>query len=222
MPNVFLGSGGGDYDEALPTLGNQLSTRLLFIHQEQWQKRLLSKYGQLVLIDATYRTTKYNVALIFLVVPTATKYMVVAEFVIQSECGGDIAEALEIIRGKNPNWSPEFFMTDYSEAEMLAIRRVSPGVRVMLCDLHREQCWLRWVKDSKHGLSQDEASSLLDMLRDLAYEPPAQKGPVDSGYRQLEFKLQESQVWQDHKAIQSWLQTKWLAIPEVWAIFQVY
>ena len=39
----------------------------LWIHQEKWQKDLLIKFGNTItLIDATYKTTKYEVALFFL------------------------------------------------------------------------------------------------------------------------------------------------------------
>ena len=34
----------------------------LFVHQETWQQRLLRRYGdELVLMDATYKTTKYAI-----------------------------------------------------------------------------------------------------------------------------------------------------------------
>ena len=55
---------------------------------------MLCKYGSdMTMIDATYRTTKYNIPLFFLVVPTNIGYTVAAEFWLQSEGAGDIAEA---------------------------------------------------------------------------------------------------------------------------------
>ena len=36
----------------------------LLVHQEKWQKELLAKYGNdISLIDATYKTTRYDIAL---------------------------------------------------------------------------------------------------------------------------------------------------------------
>ena len=49
---------------------------------------------------------------------------VVAEFVVQSEAAEYISEAISIIKQWNPKWSPPFFMTDYSEAEQLAINAI--------------------------------------------------------------------------------------------------
>ena len=44
---------------------------LLYVHQEKWQKDLLSQYGNtLTLIDATYKTTKYTIPLFFVCVKT--------------------------------------------------------------------------------------------------------------------------------------------------------
>ena len=48
------------------------------------------------MLDATYRTTKYDVALFFLVVPTNVGFTVAAEFCVQSEGAAEIAEALEV------------------------------------------------------------------------------------------------------------------------------
>ena len=72
---------------------------LLWIHQESWQQDLLIKYGNTItLMDATYKTTQYELALFFLTVRTNVGYSVVAEFVIQHEKTEDIAEALKFIK----------------------------------------------------------------------------------------------------------------------------
>ena len=77
---------------------------LLWVHQENWQKDLLVKYGNtMTLIDATYKTTRYDLALFFLCVRTNVNYAVVAEFIIQSESAEHISEALSVIKGWN--WS---------------------------------------------------------------------------------------------------------------------
>ena len=59
---------------------------LLWIHQEPWQQDQLVKYGNIItLMDATYKTTHYELPLYFLTVRTNVGYSVVAEFVIQHE-----------------------------------------------------------------------------------------------------------------------------------------
>ena len=143
-------------------IGSGYSQTILWVHQESWQKDLLLKYENIItLIDATYKTTKYDLPLFFLCVPTNVNYTTVAEFVVQSEAAECISEALSIIKQWNPKWSPPFFMTDYSDAEQLAVNTVFPDCTVYLCDFHREQCWERWVKDHNHNLTKDDANKLL-------------------------------------------------------------
>ena len=92
---VYRGSGGGDIDDSLSG-ESQPGQTLLFVHQEPWQQELLEKFGNFTMIDATYRTTMYDVALFFLVVPTNVGYTVVAEFCVQSEGAIEIGEALKV------------------------------------------------------------------------------------------------------------------------------
>jgi hypothetical protein len=60
--------------------------KFLFVHQEEWQRKLLLRYGgELVLMDATYKTTKYAIPLFFVCVHGNTGYAVIAEFLCQNE-----------------------------------------------------------------------------------------------------------------------------------------
>ena len=123
----------------------------LFVHQEPWQQRLLVKYGNmLALLDATYKTTKYSLPLFLLCVRSNCGYIPVAEFIIEQESAILIAEALKIISLWNSEWSPPYFMIDYSEAELNAILAVFPETEVYLCEFHREQAWTRWIRSGKY------------------------------------------------------------------------
>ena len=86
------------------------------------------------MLDATYKTMKYELALFFLCGRTNVGYSVVAEFIVQEKSAEKIAEALGIIKQWNPSWNPPFFMTDYSEAELLAIEQVFPSPKSFLCE----------------------------------------------------------------------------------------
>lgn len=220
VPGTYVGkSGCSDEWVRYEGVSERCKQTLLWIHQENWQKDLLVKYGNtMTLIDATYKTTRYDLALFFLCVRTNVNYTVVAEFIIQSESAEQIAEALSIIKDWNPKWSPPFFMSDYSEAEQLAINTVFPHCTVYLCDFHREQAWERWVKNHNHGLNKDEAETLLHLLRDCAHAPsPKQQEslPVDHYYQIAVKKLKESPVWINNAPVSQWLTSKWLNIPQV-------
>ena len=238
-PGCYKGNTGGDDIINIAGSTSKCQQTLLLVHQEQWQKELLGKYGNdICLIDATYKTTRYDIALFFICVKTNTGYTVVAEFVIQDETAQKIQEALEILKQWNPQWKPKYFMTDYSEAELLAIEKCFVNTKVFLCDFHREQAWERWVKDHKHGLSKQEQEELLSLLRACANTPSPQSvhKEVDepspgteqdsnalqqahnlyvSGYDLAVADLKASNVWTDNQEVQTWLSTYWLTIPKV-------
>ena len=124
----------------------------------------------------------YDHALFLVTVQTNAGYTFAAEFLIHSETNEQIEEALNILKQWNPLWSPVYLMCDYSEAEILAIETAFQCATVCLCDFHREQCWERWVKNHKHGLTGNEASELLDVLRDCAWAPPCHDNGKQQDY----------------------------------------
>ena len=86
------------------------------------------------LMDATYKTTHYDLPLFFICVRTNAGYCVVAKFIVQSESATNIIEALQLIMSWNPQWKPQFFITDCSEAEISALESCFPSTTVYLCD----------------------------------------------------------------------------------------
>lgn len=115
------------------------------------------KYGNTMsLIDATYKTTKYDLPLFFVTVWTNIEYKVVAHFIVQSETTEQILEALNMLWNWNKDWKPPFFLCDYSEAEISAIEQVFPEITIYICDFHRKQAWTRWTRDHKNGLNKHE------------------------------------------------------------------
>ena len=193
------------------------SQTLLYVHQEQWQQQLLTRYGNtIVLIDATYKSTKYELPMFFVTVKTNVGYTPIADFVVQSETSDQIEEALKVITSWNPQWNPPYFMTDYSDAEISAIQSMFPQCKVYLCDFHREQCWERWIKDKKHGLSPTDGEILLGMLRNCAWASPGSDGlPADCHFQQAVDKLQKTSVWNGNQQVRDWLNAKWLPFPQV-------
>ena len=81
--------------------------------------------------------------------------MVVAELITQSETAEHIMEVLLILKSRNLVWQQKFFMSEYLEAEHNVLEQAIPR-SLFLCDFHKEQCWERWVHDTKHGLTKEE------------------------------------------------------------------
>ena len=88
----------------------------------------MNKHGNhICLLDATYKTTKYAIPLIFVVVKTNSDYQVVASFAVQDETTAAITEALGILKNWNPSLSLKSFMVDNWEEEITSIETVFPG-----------------------------------------------------------------------------------------------
>ena len=212
----FIGNDGAGDAYSSSGIPNNCEQSLLWVHQTQWQQQLLNRYGnEICLLDATYKTTRYELPLFFVCVRTNCGYSVIAEFIVQSEDSEHIREAINILKSWNPKWNPKTFMTDYSEAESIALQSAFPGVNIYLCDFHREQAWERWVRDHKHGLTHEEGEVLLSLLRACAWAPSSSGVDTDSLYLQAVKNLKESNIWKTHMTVQQWLTTKWLSIPEV-------
>jgi len=87
---------------------------------------MLTKYGNTMsLINATYKTTLYDVPLFFIAVRTNAGYVVAAGFIVQSEASQYIEEAI-IVKKWNPEWNLKYFMCDYSDAEILGLESTFP------------------------------------------------------------------------------------------------
>ncbi|CAC5393005.1 unnamed protein product [Mytilus coruscus] len=91
----------------------------------------------------------------------------ITSFVMETEDQASIIEALSILKSWNPEWKPQYFMSDYAEEEISALENVFQGSFVYLCDFHREQSWERWLSTSHNGLTA-EKENVLPLLRALA------------------------------------------------------
>ena len=86
------------------------------------------RYGnEITLLDATYKTMRYELPLFLLVVKTNVKYIVVGSFTIQRETTASIQEALGIFHERNASWKPQFFMTDFCHEQIYAIDNTFTG-----------------------------------------------------------------------------------------------
>ena len=119
-------------------------------------------------MDATYKTTKYSLPLFFLCVHTNIGYKVVAEFICQYESTVCVSEALGIIKSWNTGWQPKYWMTDYSVVEFNTIEEQFPASLVYICDFHRLESRQRWLRKSKHCLSQQEEDVIMRRLKEVA------------------------------------------------------
>ena len=141
-------------------------------------------------MDATYKMYKLSLPLFFLVVRTNVGYAVIAEFIVQHEDTTSITEALFILQ---KCWDKEGinignFMINCQQSEENAICVVFPDTIVYLCAFHRLQEWLRWIVNTKNGVSnyQTYCMGLLRAVGDTKTEDT---------YTKALMELQKSHVW---------------------------
>uniref|UniRef100_A0A8W8P4Z4 Uncharacterized protein n=1 Tax=Magallana gigas TaxID=29159 RepID=A0A8W8P4Z4_MAGGI len=74
---------------------------------------------------------------------------------------------LQVVKEWNPDWNPKYFMTDFDEREVLAVKNTFKDCEsLLLCDFHREQAWTRWMKAGKHGLTTVQME-VFELLRKI-------------------------------------------------------
>ena len=117
-------------------------------------KNMYERYGNhMILLDATYKTTKYALPLFFVVVQTNVNFQVCCVIVLQEESTEMIAKALKIIKEWNPMVSPKYAFVDFDEREITSLEIVFERVKVFLYNFHREQAWHRRTSKVENGFS---------------------------------------------------------------------
>ena len=93
----------------------------------------MKKYDNCIaLLDATYKTTKYSIALFFVAVKTNVKYMVVGSFAIQEETTEAITEAMGMLRSWNESWNPVCFIIDNFIKETHCLEHLFPSNHILI------------------------------------------------------------------------------------------
>ena len=72
----------------------------------------------MILLDATYKTTKYALPLFFVVIQTNVNFQVCCVIVLQEESTEMITKALATFKEWNPIVSPKYAFVDFDELEV--------------------------------------------------------------------------------------------------------
>lgn len=127
-------------------LEKECQDTLLFCYQSKFMRDIMAKYGGYVAcMDATNKATDYALSLFLAVVKTPCGYVTVGVFIVQFETQTCISEARPVLRKWCPNFQPQYWMVDYSHAEINALHETFPESKVVLCDFHRGQAWDKWM-----------------------------------------------------------------------------
>ena len=133
----------------------KVASPFLLVMQTAQQRDLLVKYGNTVtLMDAIYKTCKYNFPCFFLTVKTSVGIgQVVATIIPEFETEEMLLQGLQIVKTWNPTWNPSFFMTDKSAVELNAmprhIQKLSTYYAISIESKHRIAGSTRTVMESQ-------------------------------------------------------------------------
>ncbi|KAL3193831.1 hypothetical protein MRX96_000119 [Rhipicephalus microplus] len=152
-----------DSDNVEEGVASECEDTLLFCFQTKFIRSMLKKYGgSVVSLDATHKTSDYALLLFLLVVKTPSGYTPAGVFIIQFKTAHCIAEALDVFKQWCDNYSPQYWMVDYSKAEISAIKQVFPESQISICDFQRLQVWQRRLRRKENNISHpDEALRLM-------------------------------------------------------------
>ncbi|KAL3197487.1 hypothetical protein MRX96_044889 [Rhipicephalus microplus] len=205
----FVGS--SDSDNVEEGFASECEGTLLFCFQTKFMRSMLKKYGgSVVCLDATHKTSDYALSLFLLVVKRPSGYKPAGVFIIQFETTHCIAEALDVFKQWCDNWSPQYWMVDYSKAEISVIKKVFPESQISICDFHRLQAWQRWLRRKENNISDpDEALRLMKHVASSSNQHDFDKAVE---------VLVDSEYWKNER-FRSYFEEVWLSVKKLWFLF---
>ncbi|XP_075535233.1 uncharacterized protein LOC142570787 [Dermacentor variabilis] len=202
--------GSNDSTNVEESIASECEDTLLFCFQTKFMRTMLKKYGgSVVCLDATHKTSDYALPLFLLVVKTPSGYTPAGVFIVQFETTHCIADALDVFKQWCDNWSPQYWMVDYSKAEISAIKQVFPESQISICDFHRLQAWQRCLRRKENSISDpDDALRLMKRLASASNQDEFDKA----------FEvLVASEYWKNEK-FRSYFEAVWLSVKELWVM----
>lgn len=187
------------------------SSQCLVIIMTEKMKYMLKTYGSVTLMDGTYKTSTWGLPVVILTVVNAQNTAYPACFaIVSSETNDSIMELLLHVKQLVPEWVPETFMVDKSDAEMYAIKMIFPLAAILLCYFHVKQAWMRWIRKSDNGVGEEgNRQELYNLLEAICHASTfeAMEGGI--------LKLTDSRFFKNAKVQNLW-NTEWGNCLELW------
>ncbi|XP_049788467.1 uncharacterized protein LOC126191579 isoform X2 [Schistocerca cancellata] len=82
-----------------------------------------------------------------------------------------IHEALDIFKDWNKDWNPLYWVTDFLESEIKAMKQAFPKTKVYLCLFHQKQTWGRWLEKKDNLHVPNDMKAFLDIWQEISESP---------------------------------------------------
>ncbi|KAK3250859.1 hypothetical protein CYMTET_39782 [Cymbomonas tetramitiformis] len=188
-------------------------TSSLLLVMTRRQKRMLRRFGNIVGIDATYKTNQWGLPLYLLTVINAQGQGYPAAFFMSAtESKAAVAEVLSQVKLLVPEWDPKVFITDKDDAEIGAIGMLFPNATIVLCDFHVKQAWDRWIKTSAHGVNKKDQDKLYHFLERIS------KAKNMSLLQARITEFENDTIYTSNSNLQAWWSTEWKSSIHMWAM----
>lgn len=166
MNSVFVL--GADY--AVLTDADKVMKAIFF--QTADMKRVLNLWSDILFIDATYRLTNINLALMLITVEDAnSRIRVAGAGLLESEDAVVLNWFFSTFKKKNKKACAKTIniLTDKDHTQRSVLRKLFPKAKLLLCLYHTLQSFSRQVTTVKMNISTDERNFCLDLLSKLTW-----------------------------------------------------
>ena len=127
----------------------------------------------MVLMDATSNLERYDTKLFHLICPSAVGGLPLGNIITSKEDEETIYAALTPFKsilpkdaffGRGPNAGPKIIMTDDSDAERNAVKKLWPTVELLLCIFHLLQAFWRGLWSAGYKIDRPQLYNLFRAL----------------------------------------------------------
>ena len=184
--------------------------KTIFVHQSKEMKNMYERYGNhMILLDTTYKTTKYALPLFFVVVQIRC-CQVRCIIVLHEKSTETITKALKIFKEWNSMVSSKYAFANFDESKITSLKIVFERVKVFLCDFNREQAWHRWTSKIENGFSHisDQVKTRLRRIAHSTTHADCQTAVKD---------LMSSECFSQGK-LKNWFLKTWLPHIKRWCL----
>ena len=114
--------------------------KMMFIYQSSEMQQMFRRYGnQLVLLNATYKMTKYILPHFFLVTKSNINLQICTFILLQEQSVDRVTRALIVAKMCNPEVASKYAFFDFGEKEIPSLETVYPNIQVYFYDFTKSK-----------------------------------------------------------------------------------